>query len=329
MDVAQVAGVSKSLVSLVLRGDASVSEARRKAVLKAVEKLNYKPNIAARQLASQSTKSIGVVITEYRNLSYVTVLAGLREIFDEAGYQVIVSDLHQTSTFGADPIDAFTSMRVDALVLIAEAAGLHTTGLGIPTVTVGYRETLAPGSDVVFSDDAVGTHEVIKHLHQLGHQAIAHITGTGGIAANRRRAYIAEMKTLGLSSAIFGTGQPTSEIGGYQAAKEMLAASGKFTALFAANDYMAAGAISALAEEGIRVPDDISVIGYDNAPIASEHLLKLTTVDDMGVEIGNAVANRILERLSQEVDSKTYRSQEILLQPQLVVRKSTSKPSTK
>ena len=313
-------------MSLVLRGDASVSDARRKTVLTAIEKLNYKPNVAARQLASQSTKSIGVVITEYRNLSYVNVLQGLREVFDRAGYQVIVSDLHKSPNFAADPIDAFTSMNVDGLVLMAEAAGLHKSPTGVPTVTVGYRESLVEGTEIVFSDDLVGTRSAVEHLHSLGHTSIAHISGEGGIAANRRRAFKAEIKRLQIKGDVYGVDEPTTEIGGFNAAKEILNSKKKYTAIFAANDYMAAGAISALSEGGIVIPRDLSIVGYDNAPIAGEHLLKLTTIDDMGLQIGHTVAERILERLNSAETSDTLGNTEILLQPRLVVRQSTSAP---
>ncbi len=112
-DVAKAAGVSKSLVSLVLRGESNVSEARREAVQKAIDELGYRPSRFAQQLASSASRSIGVVITDYKNLSYIGFLKGLREIFDDAGYQVIISDMHRSQNFADDPIDAFASMKVD------------------------------------------------------------------------------------------------------------------------------------------------------------------------------------------------------------------------
>jgi DNA-binding LacI/PurR family transcriptional regulator len=323
VDVARVAGVSKSLVSLVLKGDSSVSNARRIAVLKAIEELNYKPSLFARQLASGATRSIGVLVTDYKNLSYINVLKGLREIFDDAGYQVIVSDLHRSSNFAEDPVDAFTSMHVDALVFIAEPAGLRTAGLTVPTIMIGERENLVAGSDVVFSDDDAGTRLVLDHLRGLGHRSIAHLTGVGGIATNRRKAFIKQMQEHGLAPEVFGISQPTTEIGGYMGAKELIQSGKKFTAVYAANDYMAAGAISAFAEARLRVPEDISIVGYDNAPISAEYMLKMTTVDDMGIAIGRNAAMRILERLGATAGSTATKPKKILLQPDLVVRSST------
>lgn len=323
VDVAHVAGVSKSLVSLVLKGDPSVSEPRREAVMKAIAELNYKPSLFARQLASGSTRSVGVLITDYKNLSYINVVKGLREIFDDAGYQVIISDLHRSPNFAEDPVDAFTSMHVDAIVFIAEPGGLRTSGLVVPTVMIGERESSVAGADVVFSDDAAGTALVLKHLKDLGHTAIAHLTGVGGIAANRRRAFMAQAKKMGLPNLVFGLNQPTTEIGGYMGAKELIQSGKSFSAVFAANDYMAAGAMSALGEAGLKVPEDISVVGYDDAPIAADYMLKITTVDDMGIAIGRNAALRILDRLGETATTTARKPKKILLQPDLVVRNST------
>lgn len=320
-DVARVAGVSKSLVSLVIRGDHSVSEARREAVEKAIAKLNYRPSRHAQQLASKASRSIGVLITDYKNLSYVNVVRGLREVLDDAGYQVIVSDIHRSANRSEDAVDSFVSMQVEAMVFIAEPAGLRTSGLQVPCVMIGERETMVEGSDLVFSDDFAGTQLALEHLVQLGHTQIAHLSGVGGIAANRRAAYLKQMKARKLEPMVFGEKETTTEIGGYLGAKALLASGKKFTAIFAANDYMAAGAISALKEHGLSVPTDVSMVGYDNAPIASDFLMKLTSVDDMSAAIGRNAATLILERLGEPKKAAPKR---VLLQPELVSRSSTA-----
>ncbi|WP_138315928.1 LacI family DNA-binding transcriptional regulator [Rhodoluna limnophila] len=321
-DVALKAGVSKSTVSLVIRGESNVSEEKKLLVQSAIEELDYRPSRFAQQLASHKTRSIGVVITDYKNLSYLGFLKGLREILDDAGYQVIISDLHRSPNFAEDPVDAFVSMKVDGLVLATEPAGLRTHNLDIPCVMIGKRETLVPGSDVVFNDDSTGTRLMLEHLKQLGHQRVAHLTGVGGIAINRRVAFAEHAKELGLLGSVFGEGQPTTEIGGYMGTKELLASGKTFTAIYAANDYMAAGAFSALKEAGIRVPEDVSLAGYDDSPIASEYLLKLTTVDEQGVPVGRQAASLLLERIGQHTTSAP---RNISIAPTLVVRGSTAK----
>ena len=321
-DVAAEAGVSKSLVSLVLRGDSSVSEARKDAVLAAITKLNYRPSRHAQNLASNRTKTIGLVITEYENLAYVNVLAGLREVFDRLDFQILVSDLHTNPNLHGDAVDALVSMDVEALVLFVEPANLNTQGLTVPTIIVGARETLVKGADLIYSSDKNGTRLVLEHLTSLGHRNIAHLSGLGGIAGNRRRSFVEYMQEFKLPTVFYGENQKTNQLGGYLAAKELIASGKPFTAIYAANDHIAAGAISALAEIGKHVPEDISVVGYDNAPISREYAMKLTTIDDMGLELGRRAAELLIERL----DSTGKMSpQQIVIEPSLVVRKSTSR----
>lgn len=324
-DVAQAAGVSKSLVSRVLRGESHVSEVRTAAVQKAIQELGYRPSRFAQQLASQTSRSIGVVITDYKNLSYIGFLKGLREIFDDAGYQVIISDMHRSQNFSDDPVDAFASMKVDGLVIASEVSGLRTHKLDIPIVMIGERETKVPNADMVFNDDYEGTRLAIEHLIEFGHKKIAHLTGVGGIAGNRRKAFSKVMKENSLDDMIFGHGEPTTEIGGYMGAMELIKSGKKFTAIYAANDYMAAGAWSALRESGLNVPEDVSIVGYDNAPIASDFLLKLTSVDEQGIPVGRQTASLLLERIASKGG---YKPKSILIKPTLVPRTSVAKPKS-
>lgn len=324
-DVAEAAGVSKSLVSLVLRGESNVSEARKKAVLSAIEDLGYRPSRFAQQLASSRTRSIGVLITDYKNLSYLGFLKGLREIFDDSGYQVLISDLHRSPNFDEDPIDAFASMKVDGLVIATEVGGLRTHKLDIPMIMIGQRETKIPTADVVFNDDYEGSRLALEHLIELGHKHIVHLTGVGGIAINRRKAYSKIMKAAGLGGLIFGEGQPTTEIGGYLAALECIKSKTKFTAIYAANDYIAAGAWSALRENGLQVPQDVSIIGYDNSPISSDYLLKFSTIDEQGTAVGRQAAVMMLERIGT---NGPYTTESVLIKPTIVLRSSTANPKS-
>jgi len=322
-DVATEAGVSKSLVSLVLRGEAGVSDTRRDAVQTAIEKLGYRPSRFAQQLAGSTSRTIGVVITDYKNLSYIGFLKGLREILDDAGYQVIISDMHRSQNFVEDPIDAFTAMKVDGLVIATELGAQRERQLNIPIVMIGQRETVMPKSDMVFNDDFKGTQLAIEHLLSFGHSHIAHLTGVGGIAFNRRKAYSGLMAQNSLEDMVFGAGQPTTEIGGYMGALELLKSGKKVTAIFAANDYMAAGAWSALRENGLSVPNDISLIGYDNAPIASDFLLKISTIDEQGIPVGRETAALLLERIG---NPGIHKEKSVLITPTLVSRMTVATP---
>lgn len=318
-DVADAAGVSKSLVSLVIQNDPSVSKPRREAVLNAMQELNYRPSRLAQNLAAGRTRTIGVIVAEYDNLSYINALAGMREVFDAANYQVIINDLHRGGGLD-DPVDAFNAMHVEALVFIAEPAGLKTESLAIPAVMIGERESRIAGADTIFSDDDAGTQLALDHLWSLGHRRIVHLTGVGGIAGNRDRAYQQFMTAHGETPVTFGYGQPTTAEGGYRGAKELLKSGAQFTAVYAANDSMAAGATSAFAEAKRFIPADISMVGYDNSPLSSEYMLKLTTVDDRGFDVGKLAAERILEVLEADGSIKPVNK---LLAPKLVVRESS------
>ena len=324
-DVAAEAGVSKSLVSLVLSGDIGVSEGKRAAVLKAIDKLGYRPSKFAQQLAGGRTKTIGAIITDYRNLSFIGFLRGLREVADDAGFQVIVSDLHNSPNFSDHAVSALTSMRVDGLVIAAEVPENQQLEIDVPFVTIGDRMYVHPKSDLVRGDDSEGMRLVVQHLVELGHKDIIHITGYGGMSLRRKEAFIKYMNEHGLVPKVMGYGAPTTEIGGYLVAKEILDSGETFTAICATNDSQAAGVLAALKERNVRVPDDVSVIGYDNTPIASEYFLKLTTVDEQGAQIGREAARILLERMNKDSAKALTK---ILISPQLSVRDTTAKPKS-
>lgn len=321
-DVAAEAGVSKSLVSLVLGGTNGVSAEKRDAVLAAIEKLEYRPSRSAQHLAGGRTKTIGAIITDYKNLSYIGFLRGLREVADEAGFQVVVSDMHNSPHFSDNAISALLSMRVDGLIIAAEVPAEHQLGIDVPFVTIGERHYLHPKSDVVYGDNDEGMRLVVEHLHSLGHTKIVHVTSFDGMGAKRREAFEKYMTKLGLKPWVVGYGQPSTEIGGYLVAKELVESKAKFTAITTENDAQAAGAWAVFKENGIRVPEDVSLIGFDNSPITSDYFLKLTTIDEMGIQIGREAAKILLERMNNKPRQNVTK---VSIAPQLIVRSTTSK----
>src|SRR5919112_2322675 len=155
-DVAQRAGVSKSLVSLVLRNAPQVSERRRTAVLDAIAELGYRPSSAASSLAANRTRSIGVAIDDFENLWFVDLLRGMRSVLDESGLNVSVADRHLNAHLERDPVDAFLSMQVEGIVLAMETRG-EVADLGrVPVVVAGARDVVPPGADLVANDDSAG-----------------------------------------------------------------------------------------------------------------------------------------------------------------------------
>ncbi|WP_026820124.1 LacI family DNA-binding transcriptional regulator [Arthrobacter castelli] len=321
-DVAQAAGVSKSLVSLVLQGSPRVSESRREAVQHAIDKLGYQPSRAASTLAGAATRTIGVVIDDYRNLWFVDLLRGLQGVLEQRGFRIAVVDSELNSQVDASPLDGFISLRVDGIVIAAEPTENMRPVEGIPVVMAGNRASRVAGSDAVADDDFAGGRMATDHLLGLGHRHIGHMTADGESARLRARAYAECMDSAGLDAPMVHAGGGASEENGYRTARELLDSFPELTAVFASNDTMAMGALAAAREAGRRVPEDLSIIGYDNSPLAGSHLLDLTTVDDHSERVGDEAARFLLSRM----DSPERKPREKYVTPHLVARSSTAPP---
>lgn len=318
-DVASLAGVSKSLVSLVIRNSPHVSDARRKAVQDAIKELQYEPNVAAATLAGKSTGLIGIVIDDYSNTWYVNTLRGLREIFDAEGYQLTVSDLHEVRSVHSDAASALLAMKVDGLIVAAEPSTLIDRSQEVPYVIVGSRHTHPSRADLVTGSDELGGELIVDHLADLGHQSIGHITGKGGAAHKRLDGFLRQTEHRNCAGFVAGHGRDTDELTGFECTLELMENHPEITAIFAANDFMAAGAIAALKTLNLRVPEDVSVSGYDDSNVSKPSFLNLTTVSDSGEEIGRQAAKLLLRRIKSPQTSP----RELNLMPTLIPRSST------
>lgn len=323
-DVAVAAGVSKSLVSLVLQGSPRVSEESRRAVRAAIDELGYRPSRAAADLAAGRTKVVGVLIDDYTNLWFVDMVRGLHAALGPGGYRLSVVDV-ATGDQAEDPVDSFLSMRVDAMVVGVDPPRA-LTGAGLPPiVVVGTREVPDSRSmvyDSVANDDAEGGRLVARHLVELGHRRLGHLSVGSGAGRFRRAAFAAEGRALGAQVTATEWDGQASDASGYAGACELLAADPAITALFAANDVMAVGALAAARDLGLRVPGDLSVVGYDDTTLAATRLAGLTTVDDLSFEVGRRAGILLLDRLRGEAGEPSR----VVLPPRLVVRGTTASP---
>lgn len=322
-DVASAAGVSKSLVSLVLRGSPGVSPARRAAVEEAMERLNYRPSRAAAALAGSKSRTVGVVLDDYRNLWFVGLLAGMHDELAPHGYRVAVADPSFNAHIDRTPVDGFMSLRVDGIVIATEPSEGMFPGIDVPVVVAGNRDLIVPGADIVANDDVAGARLATEHLIALGHREIGHLTGGGGAARLRAQGFEAVMSERGLRPLIAQGQGLTTESDGYHAALKLLDQNPSLTAIFAANDTMAFGAAGAARDRGRRVPEDLSLIGYDNSPLASANLLRLTTIDDRSGQVGIEAAKALLGRMKEP----TAPPRTVLVRPELVTRASTTAPA--
>lgn len=320
-DVAKQAGVSPSLVSLVLQNPVRVSEKRREAVQAAISDLGYRPSRAATTLASSRTKSIGLVIDDYRNLWFVDLLRGMESALTEHGYQVMLADSRPGENRIKEAVDGLLAMHVDGLVIAAEPSPSMLGGVGVPTVVAGWRDGVPAGADLITNDDDGGGAMAADHLLGLGHRRIGHLTGSGGAAAHRREGFRARLQESGAEQRIVGDSGGTSEEDGYASACWLLDNHPDTTAIFAANDTMALGAFGAIKARGLAVPADISVIGYDNSTLAKSRYLDLTSVDNRSDLVGVDVANTLLARIQEPAIGPHRR----LIEPALVVRGTTAR----
>ncbi|PYY61733.1 LacI family transcriptional regulator [Curtobacterium sp. MCSS17_011] len=317
-DVAARAGVSKSLVSLVLQRSPRVSDQRRAAVLKAIQELDYRPSTAAVSLAGTRSRTIGVVLDDFRNQWFVDLLTGLRESLQDQGHRLVVADRFLNTGLDASPVEGFLSMRVEGIVI----AGEPTTDLAIPAsmplVIAGGRVAI-PRADTVANDDHAGGGIAAQHLLDLGHTRLGFVGASSAASAERRAGF--EQGAAARASVVTTVlpGEPTEEAGS-RALGTLLDEHPDVTAVFAANDVMALGALSELAERGLRVPEDVSVIGYDDTPVAAMRYVGLTSIDDRSVEIGRGAGERLLARIADPRIAAT----ELLVEPRLVARRTTA-----
>lgn len=297
-DVAREAGVSKSLVSLVLNDSTLVAEAKRQAVQDAIAKLGYRRSQAASALAADRTRTVGLVIDDFQNPSFVELLRGLRSAVGPQGFHVAIREHYREGDTFVNAIDGFLDSQVDALVVAAEP-GRDLPTLGVPTVLEGTRLHRIDDADTVESDQRHGVEQLMGHLRSAGHRRIGHVTGAGGAAAVRLQAYLEAMEAQGEAARFAGGSNETNEDGGYAGAVELLRRHPDVTAVFAANDTMALGARAALREAGREVPRDVALIGYDNSHLARSRFLDLTTVDSHAYDAGVACGEAILRRLAE------------------------------
>jgi DNA-binding LacI/PurR family transcriptional regulator len=323
-DVAHRAGVSKSLVSQVLQENPRVSAARRDAVLAAMVELGYRPNRAATMLASRRAMSVEVVIDDYRNLSFVGLLAGIRSELATQGYHLSVTEARLNAHLSRERQASLLATNLDGLVIAAEADDTLIDAWSGPTVVAGWRDRIPAGADLVANDDELGGRIAVDHLLRLGHRRLGHLSGTGGPALHRRAGFRSRISEAGIDGRVVGENLGTAEEDGYRAAGELLDSHPETTAVFAANDTMALGALAAIRARGLSVPADVSLIGYDNSPLAQSRYLEITSIDDRSETVGAAAGRALLSR----IQNPATEAQRTLIEPALVVRATTAPPRT-
>jgi DNA-binding LacI/PurR family transcriptional regulator len=320
-DVATRAGVSRAMVSIVLRGVAGSREETRERVLKAAEEIGYRPDARARLLATGSSRQLGVVFGMAGRF-HAELLDGLYVAAKKADYELILSAL-TPSRDERTAVDTLLDFRCEAVILLLPSLeGIPVLAGRLPVTAIGWRVT-DPTVDVVRTSDDEGMRRAVDHLAGLGHRDIAHVDGgPGPVATARRRAYRAAMRRHDLEDHIRVIRGGDSQYDGAHAAPLLLDGADLPTAVIGYNDDVAAGLVESFSRAGVRVPDDVSVVGWDDNALARQPQLDLTTVRQDAVEMTRLAVERSVDRLRGEPITK----REIVLPPELVVRSSTAAP---
>ena len=324
--VAERAGVSTALVSLVMRGAPNVSDKRRALVLQAADELGYRPNVLARNLASRRTRTLGIVVNDLHNPFFAEMVDGIQTTAAANDYRILIGNGQHSRSGEAEAIETFLQFRVDGLILagpVVTEGEMERAAKSAGVVAIG-RTASSLEIDTVNCDDVVGARLVVEHLAGLGHRRISHIDGGSGAgAAGRVQGYDATMRELGLGDHISIARGDFSESGGYNGADELLTRNPRPTAIFSANDLSAAGALDRVEDAGFEVPSEMSIVGYDNTGLASMHHLSLTTINQPRGEFGRIATELILERLDEGRSTAVHH----VVAPTLVVRRTSGPPS--
>lgn len=323
--VAALAGVSPTTVSHVLSGKRLVAEETRGAVHEAIKRLGYRPNYVARSLRTRRSHMIAVVVPDITNTFYSVLTRGLADVLDGEGYGTYVCNtdglLDRESKFLDDVFDRGADGIVLAAVDAASAGALKPADMGVPVVCVGQRLD-HPRVDVVTVDDEHGSFEATRHLLARKPRRVAMIQGPSATGHPRIAGFTRAVAEAGrtIDPAFMVTGDWTRH-GGYDAMRQILTRKTKNRpdAVFCANDLMAIGAIDALREVGLEVPDDVAVAGFDDVDAATIVHPPLTTVLNPAYDIGASAGRLLVSRLSGEYDGD---GREIGLACPLVVRGS-------
>jgi DNA-binding LacI/PurR family transcriptional regulator len=324
-DVAKAAGVSHSTVSRALSNNPLISETTRRRVAHFAKKLGYTPNAIARGLVTQRSKAIGVIVTSIADPFVSGVVRGIEEIAGDNGYRVVLGTSHNDPEREVNAVKALREWQVDAVIVASSRVGALYGPLlqeiGVPIVLINSQH---PGTFIhsLSVDDAQGAWLATNHLISLGHRVIGLIRGPVGYRAtkNRQAGYRRALKQAGITFDQTLLEQGNGQVEGGEQVVRLLSHDPAPTAIFCHNDLTAIGALAALKRRGVRVPNDISLVGFDNIQMSQYTDPPLTTIAQPTSEMGQR-AMRIALTLMNDPDVQVA---DVVIQGELMVRESTA-----
>ena len=329
-DVAEKARVSITTVSRVLNDSSSVTDSTRRKVKRAMAELDYKPNPSARALRNNRTNLIALVIPELVNPYFSAIAEGVQDVVRQAKLQLVLCNSGTNEKAELDYLELLPHKQVDGLILATPSLGpnreserrlLELARKAYPIVSLGRRlNGRTVYFDTITTDTSVGMREAMLHLFENGHTRIAYFGAPAGVATTRLDTYKSMLSTRGLfveDDLIFSTDLTLES--GYKLAQKLWEQDQRPTAILAVNDMVAIGAILALQEQNIEIPRQMSIIGFDDIPMASIMRPHLTTVAQPKYDLGRLAAERLIGRLEGTIKSFEC----ISLSTRLVIREST------
>ncbi|WP_288677789.1 HTH-type transcriptional repressor PurR [uncultured Aggregatibacter sp.] len=326
-DVAKMAGVSTTTVSHVINKTRFVAQETESLVLQAIKDLNYSPSAVARSLKVNTTKSIGMIVTTSEAPYFAEIIHAVEEHCYRQGYSLFLCNTQNNAEKIKNHLEMLAKKRVDGILVMCseylpDSLNLLHSFENIPMVVMDWGPNVH--TDIILDNSFDGGYLATKHLIENGHKYIGIIAGelTKTTAKTRYEGFIHAMKEAGLTVnpnwVMEGFFEPED---GYECMNKILSQDNLPTAVFCCNDVMALGAISAIGEKGLRVPEDISIIGYDNIHASRFYSPPLTTVHQSKSRLGVQAVNLLFERINHKSDQK----EKIEIHPELVVRKSVKK----
>jgi LacI family transcriptional regulator len=302
-DVAQLAEVSTTTVSRVINGSGDVSEARRQRVERAIGELAYIPNAVARHLRSKRTKTIALILSDITNPFFTTIARGVQDTAGPRGYAVTFANTDESEAQEWEYLRTLVQRQVDGVLLVPAGRSPEPFRLlrsqGIPAVLLDRRISVRQ-LDEVRCDSEAGAYGLVRHLLGLGHRRIAVITGRRDISTSFDR-------VAGYKRALASASVPVdrklirydsfSLAGGYRMTRQILAIQPRPTAILATNNFIAFGALRALREANLKVPDDLSLVTFDDLPEEWHDDPFLTVLAQPAYELGRQAAELLFERL--------------------------------
>jgi LacI family transcriptional regulator len=336
VDVATHAGVSRATVSYVINGLADgkvpISQETRERVWKAIEDLGYEPDAGARALRSGSTKTIGLIILDLHNPHFWQNADGIEQEARASGYRLLLSSMDLNAQYGEDIFKDLSGRRIDALILmgslvdqsvVAQATLERSLSRNLPVVEISDRTNTIHRIDCVVSDYRSTTFEAMAHLFSLGHRRIGLVHGVlnhPDMALDRLQPYQEALLSAGIAvdpELIVDCGPALED--GYLAALRLLDMSDRPTAIIAINDLLAMAVLRAAGDRGLRAPEDFSLVGFDDIPMARYLTPRLTTASKDAVRLGREAVRLALMR----IEDPSRPCQVVTLPARFIVREST------